>query len=358
MKKIISYSLAIGIFSSALFTPVANIHAASLTKAETLVQRAQKEATALKWQISFEHTKSIKTPDMRVFNSTKSAYLVAQKEIAAINDSAKRVELEKRLEETVGSHYKRSMGYVDAITSGNKIQKLSDTLELEYRKDPSSKLTETAYRALSEEIKKQGKLLYKVYGKSTREAFISKYKSPAEQMLLNVKSAKTATGLINDLDQAIQKKAKQQEKDSILNQLFLSLEALKDDSMYYQLFDEYSKIIRKDSNFLSQEKELTAYFEHMNQLINKKDIAGVFALYSEEFPDYQYLKEDIQGSFNENDTKFELLNAYVYTIISDYAYVEVEDLATTGNKKESILNVYLLKKESKEWRIVDIFTPY
>lgn len=355
MKKVITYSLALGIFSSVILAPVANVQAASLTKAEALVQRAEKEATALKWQISIEHTQSIKTPDMKVFNSTKSAYQAAQKEIFSISDSAKRAELEKKLEETAGIHYKRSMGYVDAITSGNKIQKLANTLQQEYRKDPSSKLTETAYHALSEEIRKQGKLLYRVYGKSTREAFIAQYKSPAEQMLLNVKSAKLAKGLITKLDQAIQKKTKQ---DSILNELFLTLESIKDDTMYYRLFEEYSKVMRKDINFVAQEKDFKIYFGQMNQLINKKDVTGVFSLYGKDFPDYEFLKEDIQTSFNENDTKFELVNVYVYSIISGYAYVEVEDLATTGNKKESILNVYLLKKENKEWKIVDIFTPY
>lgn len=354
MKKIITYSLAAGILSSALLAPIANVQAAPLTKAETLVQRAEKEAKALKWQISIEHTKTIQKPNMQVFNATKSSYLAAQKEISSINDSVKRAELEKKLEETVGIHYKRSMGYVDAITSGNKIQKLSNTLQQEYRKDPSSKLTDTAFHALSEEIRKQGKLLYKVYGKSTRDAFISQYKRPADQMLVNVKSAKTAKGLIGTLDQAIQKKMKQ---DAILNELFLTLESLKDDTMYYQLFEEYSKVIRKDLNFVAQEKDFKNYFDKMNQLINKKDVAGVFALYGKEFPDYEFLKEDIQSTFNEHDTKFELLNVYVYSIISDYAYVEVEDLANTRNKKETILNVYLLKKENKGWKIVDIFTP-
>lgn len=95
MKKVITYSLALGIFSSVILAPVANVQAASLTKAEALVQRAEKEATALKWQISIEHTQSIKTPDMKVFNSTKSAYLTAQKEISSISDPAKRAELEK-----------------------------------------------------------------------------------------------------------------------------------------------------------------------------------------------------------------------------------------------------------------------
>ncbi|MER2010574.1 MAG: hypothetical protein ABS939_24380, partial [Psychrobacillus sp.] len=185
--------------------------------------------------------------------------------------------------------------------------------------------------------------------------FIAQYKSPAEQMLLNVKSAKLAKGLITKLDQAIQKKTKQ---DSILNELFLTLESIKDDTMYYRLFEEYSKVMRKDINFVAQEKDFNIYFGQMNQLINKKDVTGVFSLYGKDFPDYEFLKEDIQTSFNENDTKFELLNVYVYSIISGYAYVEVEDLATTGNKKESILNVYLLKKENKEWKIVDIFTPY
>ena len=352
MKRIITYSLAIGILSSGLLAPVANAQAASLTKAEVLVQRAEKEATALKWQISFEHTKSIKKPDMHVFNSTKNAYLAAQKEIAAISDSAKRTELEKKLEDSTGVHYKRSMGYIDAITSGNKIQKLSNNLQQEYRKNPTSQATETAYNALAEEIRKQGKLLYKVYGKSTREAFITQYKVSAEQMLINAKSAKIAKNLISNLDQAIQKKTT---KDTILNELFLTLEALKDDTMYYQLFDEYSKVIRKDTTFVAQEKEFKTYFEKMNQLMNKKDTAGVFALYSKEFPDYDYLKEDIQSSFSKHHSTFELVNAFVYTIIGDYAYVEVEDIATTGTKKEAILNVYLLKKENKEWKIVDIF---
>lgn len=79
MKKFLSVVLATGIVGASTLTPFTNVEAASITRAESLVKTAEQHAGALKWQISYELTKEIKYPNMKIFNLTKVAYLNAKK---------------------------------------------------------------------------------------------------------------------------------------------------------------------------------------------------------------------------------------------------------------------------------------
>ncbi|TQR21335.1 hypothetical protein [Psychrobacillus vulpis] len=357
MKKIISYSLALGIFSSAILTPYTTASAASLSKAESLVNAAEKHAGVLKWQISYENTHAIKTPDMKVFNNTKSAYLQAQKEISTLKSSDKQ-KLEKRLAENVGIHYERTMGYIDALTSGNKISALTQKFEQQYAEDPIGDATEKSYHELTAEIRKQAKLLYKVYGKSTRDAFLSTYKAPAETVLSDAKYTISAKGDLRKLDKLVSQKANQSLVEKQVDQLFTSFDMIIEDEIYYTLYDEYSLIIRKDASFIQQEKELNQFFAKTNELINSENVDGVFNQYSSEYPNYENLKEEIKNVFNEVDLKFEFVHSHVYSIIYGYAYVEVTDTITEGTESDTVTTVYLLKKENNEWKYIDIFESY
>ena len=356
MKKIISYSLAVGIFSSVVITPFGSTLAAS-PKVESLISTAEKHAGVLKWEISYEQTKAIKKPDMKVFNATKSSYLQAQKEISKASGPEKK-ELEKRLEENVGVHYKRTMGYIDAITSGNKIFALTKQFEQQYAENPVADSTEKTYHELSAEIRKQAKLLYKVYGKSTRDAFLSKYKAPAELVLDNAKYTVTAKNDLRKLNTLVSQQANAIVINKQLNQLFDSLDQIVEDEIYYSLFDQYIAIIRKDPSFIAQEKELKEFFVKANDLWNNENVEGIFNLYSTEYPYYDTLKNDIQDTFAELNLRYELLNVETYSIINDYAYVEVTELLKVDSKSEEITSFYLMKKENNEWKYADFIDGY
>lgn len=357
MKKILSYSLALGILGSAMFIPYSNASAASLSKAETAVKTAEKHAGELKWQISYETTKVIKTPDMKAFNATKLAYLQAKKEISASSGSEKQ-KLEQRLEDNVGIHYERTIGYVDAITSGNKIATLTKKFQQQYRDEPTADSTEKTYHELSAEIRKQAKLLYKVYGKSTRDAFLATFKAPAEKLLDDAKYTITAKSDLRKLNTLVGQNANQVVVENQVNQLFNSLDKIVEDEIYYTLFDIYSLTIRNDASFLAQEKELKQFFATTNDLINKEDVDGVFNLYNEAYPDYEYLKKDIQDAFDQFNMKFELLDVNVLSILDGYAYVEVTDRMTEGTETDTLTSVYLMIKENNAWKYFDIYDAY
>ncbi|WP_313892656.1 hypothetical protein [Psychrobacillus sp.] len=357
MKKIISYSLAIGIMGSTLFVPFSTTSAAALSKAEEAVKTAEGYAGALKWQISYENTKAIKTPDMKIFNETKSAYLQAKKEVSSAS-AAEKQKLEKRLADNVGLHYDRTMGYIDAITSGNKIVALTKTFEQQYAEDPTSDVAEKSYHALSAEIRKQAKLLYKVYGKTTRDAFLATYKAPAEILLNGAKYTISAKGDLNKLDALIAKKAAPEAIEKQVNQLFDSLDMIVEDDIYYVLFDKYGVAIRKDANFAEQEKEIKQFFITANGLYNSENVDGSFELYDPEFPDYDFVKEQMKEGFAEFDLKFELVDSNVYSILDGYAFVETTDKITEAGYSETVTTVYLLKKVDGKWKYADVLDLY
>lgn len=354
MKRSMLYSFAVLIFSFAIMVPA---YAETLSKAESSVEIAEKYAGELKWQISFENTKAIKMPDMKLFNATKLAYLQAKKEISLASISEKQ-KLEKRLEENVGIHYERTMGYIDAVTSGKKIAALTQKFQQQYAEAPIADSTEKTYHELSAEIRKQAKLLYKVYGKTTRDAFLQTYKAPAEKELNNAKYTMSAKGDLTKLHSLIEQKADKKAIEKQVNQLFDSLDIILEDDIYYGLFDEYSLIIRKDTNFADQEKELKNFFATAIELINKEDVDGVFDLYSDEYPEYEYLKEDIKSVFDQFNLKFELLDVHVYSIINGYAYVEVTEKMSEGSDSDIYVSFYLMKKENNVWKYADIFDSY
>jgi len=351
MKKLLSIVLATGIAGASVFTPYTNAEAASITKAESLVKAAEQHAGALKWQISVELTKEIKYPDMKIFNLTKNAYLNAKKELA--NVSAKdKVKLEKRLEDNAGIHYTRAMGYIDAITSGKKIVDKAEKFNKLYAANPTSDVTEKSYHELSSEIRKQAILLYRVYGKSTRDAILTKYKTPGEKALESSKYVITAKMELDKLDDLITKKADQKTVEAQVSTFFGALDTIEEDAIISDLYDAYYESIREDANFLAQEKEITEFFEKSVEYANAEDIDKTLALYSEEYPGYAELKETLSAIFEEHDIKHETLGLEVISILDGTALV-THDQKLTFNEKDSLehsITYVLAKNEAGDWK--------
>lgn len=282
-----------------------------------------------------------------------------KKEIANVSGKDK-VKLEKRLEDNVGIHYSRAMGYIDAITSGKKIVNKANQFNSLYAANPTSDVTERSYHELSSEIRKQAILLYRVYGKSTRDAILSQYKTPGEKSLQSAKYVITAKMHLDELDKMITKNADQRTVETHVAGFFDLLDVIEDETIVNDLYDAYQVHIKKDLNFISQEKEITEFFKKTNEYANNEDLEGMFGLYSEEYPDYANLKNELESTFKDFDVKYETLGLEVQYIVDGIALV-VQDEKSVVDQIEELENtyVYLLKKdESGNWKYYDILEVY
>jgi len=178
--KKISIMLTILLLLSTQLLPIGNASAAlSYSQTNSLVNKAEKLAGALKWQISVDYNKNLTMPDMVLFNQTKDAYNKAQTAVSALKDSRK-ASLQSRLDTNVKIHITRAIAYIDALNGGKKLEALTNELRYLIKEEIYTIRMDDLYHELSYQIRKQAVLLYRVYGKSTREAILAKYKVPAE----------------------------------------------------------------------------------------------------------------------------------------------------------------------------------
>ena len=228
--------------------------ASSFSEAEKLVQKAENAASMLKWEISLEYRKlkyaePITSPNMKLYNDTKRAKQLADEATKNLSTQEKNI-LSARLASNVDIHLTRSMAYIDAIQSGKKILVKTDALNSSYKLDPFSAATEKAYHDLSSEIRKQAILLYRVYGKSTRDAILDKYKSPGEkarQSAIHVISSKLE---MEKLQQAIANGIAKEELLFSVQQIEVNIRKVEDEKaralLQTQLDEAKKSILEKD----------------------------------------------------------------------------------------------------------------
>lgn len=213
LKRFSSILLVVILLASTLLSVGKPVSAADRYKdAEQLVQIAERFAGALKWEISLEYRQTkyskdpITYPNMTLYNQTKLAMINAQNALKYLSSSQK-VPLEKRLQENVTIHFTRTQAYIDAITSGRKIIDKTQAYYSLYGLNPADDQTEQAYHDLSSEIRKQAILLYRVYGKSTRDAILEKFKTPGENARQATKFAISTKIEIDKLSKLLQNNA-------------------------------------------------------------------------------------------------------------------------------------------------------
>jgi len=225
-------------------------NAASLSEVEKLVQKAENAATVLKWEVSLEQRKikysdPVTLPNMNLYNNTKSARQLAYNAIKSLPVQEK-VILTKRMESNVDIHFNRAIAYIDALKSGQKIIIKTDDFYEGYRLKPLSDQTEKAYHDLSSEIRKQAILLYRVYGKSTRDAILDKYKSPGEQAKNSTRPVISLKMEIDQLDQSIADNKNKEELLLTAKQIELATDKVSDENVRQLLhtkLDEAKKTI-------------------------------------------------------------------------------------------------------------------
>ncbi|MGG3912738.1 hypothetical protein [Rossellomorea vietnamensis] len=182
-KKLIKMILSLLILFSILVPSYSASAATSTSYAESLVKSAEYNANILRKQISYEYTKSLSMPNMILFNQTKDSYTKASKAVSSLKSSSTKTQLQMRLTNNVKLHIDRAVAYIDALNAGKKIEFYSKALNSQVE-DEIYMLPRTSeyYHKMSSEIRKQAVLLYRVYGKSTRDAILTKYKKPAEEL--------------------------------------------------------------------------------------------------------------------------------------------------------------------------------
>ncbi|MBE4907108.1 hypothetical protein IMZ08_03425 [Bacillus luteolus] len=340
-----------------LLYPIVQAEASTYTEAERLVSEAEKHAGSLKWQISVEHTKEIKYPDMLVFNATKDTYLIAKSATSKLN-AIQRKQLEERLATNVEVHYNRAIGYIDAITSGRKITEKTQRYKSLFEREPTSDHTEAAYHSLSEEIRKQASLLYRVYGQSTRSAILNKYKQPGQAAINQTIYPITTKMEIDKLGDLIERKSSQEKISAKVEEIFGLFEFIYSDEFYEAFYGKYAEVIRKDPYFVQMEIEVRAFFERYNDAYNTEDIDKVKLVLHEDYP---YREGDIELAiemFPIYDLKFESISIEVLAILGDIAIVRVvETEINEGDiEHEQMLHevLYELKLSNGEWKVLNL----
>ena len=162
---------------------VFNLQPASASAATT-VDAAVKDAVSaskkLYWSWSVEGYGDGKVQPYAEYNLTKQKYAIAVKSVAALPKS-KQASYTASLE-SVKEQINRAMVYIDAISSGKKIEAKRLALEKMIQADILNDDTEKKYHELTYEIKKQAAMLDKVYGKTTRNKIRAYYKQQAEKV--------------------------------------------------------------------------------------------------------------------------------------------------------------------------------
>jgi uncharacterized protein YjdB len=244
MKKSLIAMLVAVIMVVQLIMPASYKTANAATYSEVLnyLEQAESWAGALKWQTSVEHTGVVKYPDMKIFNKTKENYLKVLQLKGSLS-SSKRLEVERRLTANVEVYYYRAMAYIDAITSGEKIIDKTNKFTSLYNADAISQETELAYHDLSFEIRKQAILLYRVYGKSTRDAILAKYKTPGEAAITASKYVITAKMAVDQLEELVKTNATPTEIQDQLAKVEEALAFVKDEATAKKLNERANSII-------------------------------------------------------------------------------------------------------------------
>lgn len=197
LKSYKSITLLTLIFSLLLFIPISA--ASASPNVDSLMKDAKNKGTVLKWAISIEGSGDGKTRPWKQYNDAKDAY---HKALSAINQSnvANKEDLIETLDKDAYLHIERTMHYIDAITAGEKINDKKAELQKFIGKSEITNDLETAYHSLSAEIRKQGVLLDRVYGQSTRDLIRQQFKYSAEDVLNSVKYSVTVKMKLDELE--------------------------------------------------------------------------------------------------------------------------------------------------------------
>lgn len=181
MRKKTLYSTIIITF---LVTFISVPQVSAVPNITQLVTDAQNAGTILKWSISKEGSADFQTRPYEQYNTTKETIAAAEKAAIKLSKSEQLSAQAKLVEPKI--QVKRAQAYIDAITSSEKISKLTTNLQNAINSAELSSV-EAAYHIATAEYRKQVKLLDRVYGQSTRDSIRNQVKPSMEKLIDDVK---------------------------------------------------------------------------------------------------------------------------------------------------------------------------
>lgn len=253
-KKVGSKVLVSGLVLSSAFVVNNPVSAEKNTETEKLVRSAESYAGSLKWAISVEGTnKDITSIPWDLYNQTKKAYQKAKDAVSQLKGDERNL-YEARLQQNVELYIStspnkvgRAVAYIDAVNAGKKIEEKKQKLEERLQKEIIDDETEKLYHDLSRELKKQSKLLDRVYGKTTREAIRDFYKKSAESVKADAMYPITIKMKLDLLQEAISNNKKEEINKliTLLDELVKEAEKLGNVTKYEQVYEKFNKEIKE-----------------------------------------------------------------------------------------------------------------
>ncbi|WP_231689709.1 hypothetical protein [Bacillus sp. FJAT-27245] len=301
--------------AAAVSIAAVNPHQAeAASTAESLVVKAEANKVILIRATSVDYNANPAVQPWTEYNKAKKDYAAAKAAVAKA-PAKEREKLNARLD-IVKMWIDRTAAYIDAISSGRKLAALQSQLNSSLDKADFVKATAT-YHTLSYEIKKQAKILYKVYGQSTRQAILEAYKLPAEKAKADALypiSIYIEIGRLGTALEAGDETSARKFHDNIV----AWFEELEDEDTAYALLEYYIETV---SPYLDVQEEISHILVDDNYELATGDPNAygfyAFSFYNEEgeeiFPDpfeQGYMIKDDKGFFREDGT---LAEAYAKT---------------------------------------------
>lgn len=320
------------------FVALSPVQTEAASSAENLVKKAEESKVVLMRAISVDYSASVKIQPVKEYNKAKDDYSAAKKAVNQLSGKQKQV-LSARLD-VVKQWLDRGAGYIDAISSGKKLITLQATLQKHLKAGNPKEATE-AYYKLSNEINKQAKILYRVHGKSTRQAILEYYKVPAEE-------AKEKARFPVSIHIELERLAKELEKgdDSKYQQRMSNIEEwfefIEEDVLFDALLERFIEV---ESLYVPEVAEVTLDDVVIPTEASDLDMFLAFLFFDKHGNEldinpytYGFIIKDDKGYFKEDGT---LVDAYVKTGLTKFEKVKIEliDAKTKKVVKEAILDV-------------------
>ena len=182
-----------------LVTPLKQVSAT--TNIKQLLTNAQNAGIILKWAISKEGSADFENRPYEQYNETKDAIAAAEKAANKLSNSEQLSAQAKLVEPKI--HVKHAQAYIDAITSSEKIRKLTTNLQNAINSANLSSV-EATYHIATAEYRKQVKLLDRVYGQSTRDGIRNQVKPSMEKLIADMKYDVTVKMYLDDANDFIE----------------------------------------------------------------------------------------------------------------------------------------------------------
>lgn len=256
--------LVSGLVLSSAFVANAPVNAESKSEVEKLVRSAESYAGSLKWAISVEGTnKDITSIPWDLYNQTKVAYQKAKDAVSKLKTDERNI-YEARLQQNVELYIStqpnkvgRAVAYIDAVNAGKKIEEKKQKLEERLQKNIIDDETEKLYHDLSRELKKQSKLLDRVYGKTTREAIRNHFKKSAENVKADAMYPITIKMKLDLLEEAISNNKKEEMTKllTLLEELVKEAEKLGNVTKHEPIYEKFNKEIKEYKEVIEAGKD-------------------------------------------------------------------------------------------------------